>query len=61
MSESGVAAGSAALASKAVALRDFPLLMEWLDGAGLQGLLRLADQLGDGAAVVSSSCPSAGR
>ena len=56
MSESGVAAGSAALSSKAVALGDFPLLVEWLDGvdgAGLQGLPTLADQLGDGAAVVS--------
>ena len=64
MSESGVDAGSAALSSKAVALRDFPLLVEWLDGvdgAALQGLPRLADQLGDGAAVVSLSRLSAGR
>ena len=65
MSESGVAAGSAALSSKVVALRGSPLLVESLDGvdgAGLQGAAQsLADQLGDGAAVVSSSRPSAGR
>ena len=61
MSESGVAAGSAALSSKAVVLRDFPLLVEWLDGvdgAGLQGAAQsLADQLGDGAAVVIGGLP----
>ena len=54
-------AKSAALASKAVALGDFQLLVERLDGvdgAGLQGAAQsLADQLGDGAAVVLGGLP----
>ena len=54
-------AKSAALASKAVALGDFQLLVERLDGvdgAGLQGAAQsLADQLGDGAAVVIGGLP----
>ena len=54
-------AKSAALASKAVAVGDFQLLVERLDGvdgAGLQGAAQnLADQLGDGAAVVLGGLP----
>ena len=54
-------AKSAALASKAVAMGDFQLLVERLDGvdgAGLQGAAQsLADQLGDGAAVVIGGLP----
>jgi len=54
-------AKSAALASKAVAVGDFQLLVERLDGvdgAGLQGAAQsLADQLGDGAAVVIGGLP----
>ena len=54
-------AKSAALASKAVAVGDAQLLVERLDGvdgAGLQGAAQcLADQLGDGAAVVIGGLP----
>ena len=54
-------AKSAALASKAVAVGDFQLLVERLDGVdgtGLQGAAQsLADQLGDGAAVVLGGLP----
>lgn len=54
-------AKSAALASKAVAVGDVQLLVERLDGvdgAGLQGAAQsLADQLGDGAAVVIGGLP----
>jgi len=54
-------AKSAALATKAVAVGDFQLLVERLDGvdgAGLQGAAQsLADQLGDGAAVVIGGLP----
>ena len=54
-------AKSAALALKAVAVGDFQLLVERLDGvdgAGLQGAAQnLADQLGDGAAVVIGGLP----
>ena len=54
-------AKSAALAGKATALGGFQLLVERLDGvdgAGLQGAAQsLADQLGDGAAVVLGGLP----
>ena len=54
-------AKSAALATKAVAVGDFQLLVERLDGVdgtGLQGAAQsLADQLGDGAAVVLGGLP----
>ncbi|QNG27568.1 alanine--tRNA ligase [Synechococcus sp. HK01-R] len=54
-------AKSAALAGKATALAGFQLLVERLDGvdgAGLQGAAQsLADQLGDGAAVVLGGLP----
>ena len=54
-------AKSAALASKAYAVDAFQLLVERLDGvdgAGLQGAAQsLADQLGDGAAVVLGGLP----
>jgi alanyl-tRNA synthetase len=54
-------AKSAALAAKAVAVGDFQLLVERLDGvdgAGLQGAAQsLSDQLGDGAAVVIGGLP----
>jgi len=54
-------AKSAALASEAVAVGDFQLLVERLDGvdgAGLQGAAQsLSDQLGDGAAVVIGGLP----
>ncbi|MEC8096678.1 MAG: alanine--tRNA ligase, partial [Cyanobacteriota bacterium] len=54
-------AKSAALASKAVAVGDFQLLVERLDGvdgSGLQGAAQsLVDQLGDGAAVVIGGLP----
>ena len=54
-------AKSAALAAKAVTLGDFQLLVERLDGvdgSGLQGAAQsLADQLGDGAAVVIGGLP----
>ena len=54
-------AKSSALATKAVAVGDFQLLVERLDGvdgAGLQGAAQsLADQLGDGAAVVIGGLP----
>ena len=54
-------AKSAALASKALAVGDFQLLVERLDGVdgtGLQGAAQsLADQLGDGAAVVLGGLP----
>ncbi|EAU75155.1 alanine--tRNA ligase [Synechococcus sp. RS9916] len=54
-------AKSAALASKAVAVGELQLLVERLDGvdgAGLQGAAQsLADQLGDGAAVVIGGLP----
>ena len=54
-------AKSAALASKACAVDAFQLLVERLDGvdgAGLQGAAQsLADQLGDGAAVVLGGLP----
>ncbi len=54
-------AKSAALVSKAVAVGDVQLLVERLDGvdgAGLQGAAQsLADQLGDGAAVVIGGLP----
>jgi len=54
-------AKSAALATRAVAVGDFQLLVERLDGvdgAGLQGAAQsLADQLGDGAAVVIGGLP----
>ena len=57
-------AKSAALASKAVAVGDAQLLVERLDGvdgAGLQGAAQsLADQLGDGAAVVIGGLPDPG-
>ena len=58
-------AKSAALASKAVAVGDFQLLVERLDGvdgAGLQGAAQsLVDQLGDGAAVVIGGLPDPSR
>ncbi|RZO06016.1 MAG: alanine--tRNA ligase, partial [Synechococcus sp. MED-G133] len=51
----------AALAAKAEAVGDFQLLVQRLDGvdgAGLQGAAQsLADQLGDGAAVVIGGLP----
>ena len=54
-------AKSAALASKAVAVGNFQLLVERLDGVdgtGLQGAAQsLADQLGDGGAVVIGGLP----
>ena len=54
-------AKSAALASKAVAVGDFQLLVERLDGvdgSGLQGAAQnLSDQLGEGAAVVIGGLP----
>ena len=54
-------AKSAALAAKAVAVGDFQLLVERLDGvdgSGLQGAAQnLADQLGEGAAVVIGGLP----
>jgi len=54
-------AKSAALASKAVAVGNFQLLVERLDGVdgtGLQGAAQsLTDQLGDGAAVVLGGLP----
>ena len=54
-------AKSAALAAKAVAFGNFQLLVERLDGgggAGLQGAAQsLADQLGDGGAVVIGALP----
>ena len=54
-------AKSAALAAKAVAVGNFQLLVERLDGvdgSGLQGAAQsLADQLGDGAAVVIGGLP----
>ena len=54
-------AKSAALAAKAVTLGDFQLLVErfdGVDGSGLQGAAQsLADQLGDGAAVVIGGLP----
>ncbi|QNI43626.1 alanine--tRNA ligase [Synechococcus sp. A15-28] len=54
-------AKAAALAAKAEAVGDFQLLVERLDGvdgAGLQGAAQsLADQLGDGAAVVIGGLP----
>jgi len=54
-------AKSAALASKAVAVGNFQLLVERLDGvdgSGLQGAAQsLSDQLGDGAAVVIGGLP----
>ena len=54
-------AKSAALASKAVAVGEFQLLVERLDGvdgSGLQGAAQsLSDQLGEGAAVVIGGLP----
>ena len=54
-------AKSAALATKAVAVGDFQLLVERLDGvdgSGLQGAAQnLSDQLGEGAAVVIGGLP----
>ncbi len=54
-------AKSTALASKAVAVGDFQLLVERLDGvdgSGLQGAAQnLSDQLGEGAAVVIGGLP----
>ena len=54
-------AKAGALAAKAVTLGDFQLLVERLDGvdgSGLQGAAQsLADQLGDGAAVVIGGLP----
>ena len=54
-------AKSAALASKAVAVGNYQLLVERLDGvdgSGLQGAAQsLSDQLGDGAAVVIGGLP----
>ena len=57
-------AKAGALAAKAEAVGDFQLLVERLDGvdgAGLQGAAQsLADQLGDGAAVVIGGLPDPG-
>jgi alanyl-tRNA synthetase len=57
-------AKAGALAAKAVAVGEYQLLVERLDGvdgAGLQGAAQsLADQLGDGAAVVIGGLPDPG-